>query len=313
MRTHGVRGWEEYPSYLDTVVPRVLRCCYEHDLRITVFVVGRDAELRRNHNALAALAAAGHEIGNHSLNHYPWLNTLSREQIEAEIVEAESLIEDATGIRPIGFRGPAYSVSSDILEVLIERGYLYDASTLPTFLGPLARLYVRCTSLHETNGESHQRNLFGSLRDGFLPIKPHALTIAAGSIVELPVTTMPILRLPIHMTYIVYLLTYSRRLAHAYFRLAITLCRLTGVRPSILLHPLDFLSVKDDSELSFFPGMNVSIERKRALIADFIATLQDCYDVQPLAAQAEEVRPLIHPPRLTRAATELPAPELVSK
>jgi peptidoglycan/xylan/chitin deacetylase (PgdA/CDA1 family) len=42
---------------LNTVVPRVLRTCVAHDLRLTCFVVGRDAAIDENVDALAALAA----------------------------------------------------------------------------------------------------------------------------------------------------------------------------------------------------------------------------------------------------------------
>ena len=45
MRTHGDAGWESYPSYLDLVVPRVLRALAERDLKITFFIVGRDAAI----------------------------------------------------------------------------------------------------------------------------------------------------------------------------------------------------------------------------------------------------------------------------
>ena len=91
LRTHGVAGWDEYPSYLDVVVPRVLEWAAQRDLRMTCFVVGRDAGLRRNRDALAAIAAEGHEIGNHSLNHFPWMHTFPRDEVEAEIVEAENV------------------------------------------------------------------------------------------------------------------------------------------------------------------------------------------------------------------------------
>ena len=74
LKTHGDPGWEDFPSYLDTVVPRVLRFLEERSLTITFFVVGQDAALERNHDALTALAAAGHEIGNHSFSHEPWFH-----------------------------------------------------------------------------------------------------------------------------------------------------------------------------------------------------------------------------------------------
>ncbi len=59
---------------------------------------------------------------------------------------AEAAIDAATGQRPVGFRGPGYSWSPTLLEVLVDRGYLYDASTLPTYLGPLARAYYFATA-----------------------------------------------------------------------------------------------------------------------------------------------------------------------
>src|SRR5437660_7036359 len=73
MKTHGDSGWETYPSYLDVVVPRVLTFLKERDLKITFFIVGQDAALEKNLDAIASIAAAGHEIGNHSFNHEPWL------------------------------------------------------------------------------------------------------------------------------------------------------------------------------------------------------------------------------------------------
>ncbi len=33
------------------------------------------------------------------------------------------------------------------------------------------------------------------------------------------------------------------------------MCRLRGVEPSVLLHPLDFLGANDIDSLAFFPGM----------------------------------------------------------
>ncbi len=45
-----------------------------------------------------------------------------------------------------GFRGPGFSWSPALFEVLVDRGYLYDASTLPTYLGPLARAYYFWTA-----------------------------------------------------------------------------------------------------------------------------------------------------------------------
>ena len=71
MKTHGDPGWEEYPSYLDVVVPRFIEFFEKRDQKMTVFIVGQDASRDKNREALASISAAGHEIGNHSFNHEP--------------------------------------------------------------------------------------------------------------------------------------------------------------------------------------------------------------------------------------------------
>src|SRR5690606_28095892 len=91
--------------------------------------------------ALAQITAAGHEVGNHSFHHEPWLHRYSRDELDRELERAEEAIAEATGATPIGFRGPGYSVSQETLEALLARGYQYDASTLPTYIGPFARAY----------------------------------------------------------------------------------------------------------------------------------------------------------------------------
>ena len=87
-----------------------------------------------------------------------------------------------------------------------------------------------------------------------------------GELIEIPVTTMPLFKVPIHASYILYLSCYSEALAMAYLKTALALCRLTGTPPSILLHPLDFLGGDDEKDLSFFPAMNLPGEKKMAIM-----------------------------------------------
>ena len=92
MKTHGDSGWESFPSYLDIVVPRVLDFLEKRGLKITFFVVGQDAALQKNHAAIRSIADAGHEIGNHSFNHEPWLHLYSEQQIESEFLRQKSIL-----------------------------------------------------------------------------------------------------------------------------------------------------------------------------------------------------------------------------
>lgn len=298
LKTHGDAGWEAFPSYLDVCVPRFLEFLDQRDLKITVFVVGQDAALEKNHDALASISAAGHEIGNHSFHHEPWLHLYSKEQIHEELARAEEHIERVTGERTIGFRGPGFSLSDDVLRVLFERGYQYDCSTFPTFLGPLARLYYFMTARLDDQQKTERKKLFGTWDEGFRRLRPYAWDMSGAkpialapqplphSLLEIPVTTMPWFKVPIHVSYLLYLDQFSRFAAINYWRMALTLCRLSGVAPSLLLHPLDFLGCEDDSDLNFFPAMRVPSARKLDLLDQVLGMMTKHYDVRPMRDHA---------------------------
>jgi hypothetical protein len=290
MKTHGDPGWETFPSYLDVVVPRVLAVLKQWGWTITVFVVGQDAVLERNREALGALAAAGHEFGNHSFRHEPWLHLYSEPEIEQEIARAEEAVEAATGRKPQGFRGPGYSLSRSTLRVLAGRGYLYDASTLPTFLGPLARIYYFLASNLKGEEKAQRKTLFGRLSDGLRPVRPYRWQLENGQLLEIPVTTMPLLKLPFHFSYLLYITTFSTALAVLYFKAALRMCRLAGTEPSLLLHPLDFLGCADVPELAFFPAMKLDSTRKLNLMNRFLQELDTRYTVVSLGEQARRLQ-----------------------
>jgi hypothetical protein len=289
MKTHGDERWRDYPSYLNVVVPRVLRLLDKRSQRITFFLVGQDAEFPRNWRVLSSIADAGHEIGNHSFHHEPWLHLYSKPDIESELARAENAIGNATGRRVAGFRGPGFSISETVVEVLASRGYRYDASTLPTFLGPLARAYYMMTAKLDKEEKRRRARLFGRWRDGLRPLAPHPWHTAPGTIVEVPVTTIPLVRTPFHLSYIIWLYGHSKLLAKTYFSTALALCRAAHVAPSFLLHPLDFMGMREAEELAFFPGMNVPLEDKIALAEDVIAELRAAYTLVPLGEHAGSV------------------------
>ena len=135
MKIHGDPEWERRPSYLTALAPRMIDVFGENGLASTVFVVGADAVRDDGAETVRALHAAGHEVANHSFEHEPWMNTHPRAEIEAELARTEDAITAAGAPRPVGFRGPGYILSPVLVELLAERGYLYDGSTLPTWIG----------------------------------------------------------------------------------------------------------------------------------------------------------------------------------
>jgi peptidoglycan-N-acetylglucosamine deacetylase len=288
MKTHGDPEWESFPSYLNILVPRVLNFLGQRKLTVTFFIVGQDAALRENYEILRSIADAGHEIGNHSFHHEPWMHLYSQEQIETELTRAEDQIEHVTGRRPLGFRAPGYGVSHATVRVLAGKGYLYDASSLPSLLGPIARSYYFMTAQF-TPEQRRQRNILGgTLRDGLRPIRPYRWNTDTKTLVEIPVTTMPLFRTPIHVSYLFCLSLFSRRLALQYFKMALGLCSLTGTQPSLLLHPTDFLGPDEMRELSFIPGMSLSGEKKMEFVSDVLRSFSEEFTVLTLQQHARE-------------------------
>ena len=293
MKTHGDAGWESFPSYLDCVVPRSLEFLRERNLKITYFIVGQDAAREENLGALKQISDAKHEIGNHSFNHEPWLHLYSKQQLVEEFEKTETAMANFTDQKLVGFRGPGYSLSPTVLEVLSERGYEYDCSTLPTYIAPLARAYYFFKSPEMSDEEREKRKkLFGKFADGFQSLKPYKWQVGEREITEIPVTTLPVFKTPIHASYVIYLSTFSKFAARNYWKTALKMCKMSGVQPSLLLHPLDFLSGADAEELKFFPAMNLPIEEKLEFVGEILDIYANEFEIVNMRKHADSVKNL---------------------
>ncbi len=289
MKTHGNKDWEALPTYLPRVVPRILKSLRDHSLKITFFIVGQDASIAENHAVLRQIADDGHESGNHSFMHEPWLHLYQPEQLQQDLQKAHDAIEQATGKAPIGFRGPGFSISNDVLKTVKKMGYRFDATTFPNLLNPVGRWYFFWKSDLTAEEKEQRSGLFGTMKDALNPIKPYRWQLDDGELVEIPVTTMPLIRIPIHYSYVLYLATYSRFIAKMYYRISLGLCRLFRVQPSLLLHPLDFMGNDDDPELKFFPGMNMPQAVKLEIMDELLGYLSSRFEVVTMSQHAQRL------------------------
>ena len=290
MKNNGAEGWEEYPSYLDIFVPYILKLLKELDLKLTFFIVGQDAALEFNQKYIRMLADAGHEIANHSFKHETFLHLYTKKELEDEIDKSHAIIEKVSGQEPKGFRGPGFTWSETLLEVLVEKGYQYDSSTFPTIIGPLARMYYFKTSNLTRAQKEERKELFGKFSDGFMKLKPHFRKLKNNTrLLELPVTTMPLFRIPIHLTYLVYLSGLSKTLMFFYLKCALYLCKFTRTPPNFLIHPTDLLGGDLITGMDFFPGMQIPSQEKSVIFKKVIHTFAKHFRLVTLQEHAAEI------------------------
>jgi len=66
------------------------------------------------------------------------------------------------------------------------------------------------------------------------------------------------------------------------------MCRLRGISPSLLLHPLDFLGGDDEPDLSFFPAMKMKGAEKTRLVTEVLSIFSSQFRVVPMMEHARE-------------------------
>jgi len=174
-------------------------------VKATLFMVGYDFNQMPNHGAIRAVAAAGHEIANHTATHAQGFRMLSPAQKEAEISGMEDACHALIGRRPVGFRSPGWNVSDDAIEILERRGYLYDSSVHPLSLMPVFKFLHWWNTSSRTGGD---RTTLGQMNYMLAPLKPYRTSAdsfarrGAGGVVELPLTVVPIVRAPFWATFL---------------------------------------------------------------------------------------------------------------
>jgi hypothetical protein len=116
----------------DVALDRLESFARDQDLPLTLFAIGADMARPASAARLRRAADAGHEIGNHSLDHLYDLTRRSREEIRRQVESAAVVLEGATGQRPLGFRAPGYTVNQTLFDVLEDCGVRYDSSVFPS-------------------------------------------------------------------------------------------------------------------------------------------------------------------------------------
>jgi peptidoglycan/xylan/chitin deacetylase (PgdA/CDA1 family) len=103
----------------DPYTLRLLDLLAEENIHASFFLIGRF--VRQRPDLVRAIAAAGHQIGNHSMTH-PVLLLHAPKRVHAELQGCNAALEDALG-RPVRwFRPPHGARRPDVLRIAAELG-----------------------------------------------------------------------------------------------------------------------------------------------------------------------------------------------
>lgn len=254
---HGLRGdFAAHPVY-DVALARIRDFASSLRLPLTLFVVGRDLERQANVTALRAMVEAGHEIGNHSFDHWYDLTRRSVSEQQHQIAATNARIEFALGVRPSGFRAPGYTVSDALLSAVRDCGMSYDSSVFPCppYYGAKALLMLQKRLLGQRSAA-----LLDRPRVLRAPIQPYRVGNRywerGAGLVELPIQVAGMLRLPFIGTTLNLLGPVGARL--------LTRSLLGELFINLELHGLDFLDSNDveSTLVAAQPDLRVSTNRK---------------------------------------------------
>jgi polysaccharide deacetylase family protein (PEP-CTERM system associated) len=238
--------WDSFESRVSGNTDRLLELFDRANVRATFFVLGWVAE--RFPALVRRIADLGHEVASHSYNHQ-LLYMLTPRQFREDIRAARVAIEDAAGVRVVGFRAPSYSVIESslwTLDVLIEEGFAYDSSIFPIH--------------HDRYG------IPGS------PRHPHVLRRANGSLWEVPGSTVRLgrLNLPIGGG------GYFRQFPYAWTRWGIDRVNRVEQQPvTFYMHPWELdpeqprMPVGAATRVRHYRGLERTADRLARLLQDF--------------------------------------------
>ncbi|HMA97785.1 MAG TPA: polysaccharide deacetylase family protein [Polyangiaceae bacterium] len=129
---HGLDPGQTTPDpVLRLGVSRLSQWAQDEGLPLTWFVVGRDLDDSLFADSMFGLCRRGHELGNHSLDHFYDLTRRDQATIRDQIWLSSERLSRLTGRSAHGFRAPGYTLSEELLDVLKELRVPYDSSLFP--------------------------------------------------------------------------------------------------------------------------------------------------------------------------------------
>lgn len=255
-------------------LPRILDLLDHYRIYATFFINAKDLKDRRRRELIGQVANAGHELANHGLDH-TYFSRLPFGEKAQQITESSRILCEFSGQPPRGFRAPGYDMDGEGLALLEHHGYLYDSSAFPTSVSLLLWLFQRLLAGRSQTFYSWSAQLFAPCRP-YRPLPGRLYRGGGTGIVEIPVTVLPMLRLPLNFSYGVFLGAW-------YFRLGLRWVLRTGVPVNFLFHLVDFADPILDPRFRWVPGVRLPLDRRLALADGVLRFLSRRTEILPTA------------------------------
>ena len=107
---------------------RILTLLERQAIPATFFVTGHTADTYPH--LVRAIAAAGHEIGHHGYLHENPLALETPEREREVLLRGFAALDQAAGVRPVGYRSPAWDNSPWTTDLLLAEGFRYESSLM---------------------------------------------------------------------------------------------------------------------------------------------------------------------------------------
>jgi len=108
-------------------VERILRLLDRESIPATFFIPGHTVETFPD--TVRAIIAAGHEVGHHGYLHENPV-TLEPDEERRVLERGLAAFEQVVGLRPYGYRSPAWDNSPITIDLLLEFGFQYESSLM---------------------------------------------------------------------------------------------------------------------------------------------------------------------------------------
>jgi polysaccharide deacetylase family protein (PEP-CTERM system associated) len=158
--------WDSCELRVERNTHTVLDLLDRFKVRATFFVLGWIAHCCPG--LVREIHARGHEVASHGYNHR-LCSELSGPDLREDLYRSKALLQDIIGHPVHGYRSPSFSITKNLVDLLVELGYFYDSS-------------YNNFSLHNRYG-----NLNGTWKQN-----PTGKLVSANGLLEIPVSNMTV-------------------------------------------------------------------------------------------------------------------------